>query len=94
MHIDNLQHNVLKAIHALTTLHEEGYVVENDQASIWRDRFYALKSIIDDQLHQATLLLEDMKANQLTIATADAEGYWRSAKYLSNFAKQIEGQAN
>ena len=89
MNIQHLEFNVRKAIEALTTLQAEGFKIDDDETYKWKDKFFELKDSIDAHLVNAEELLADMRENGLTIATADAEGNWRSAKYLANCAEEI-----
>lgn len=89
MNFEMLKYNVDRAIDTLTALQQQGYTVESEQDLEWKGRFFELKDAIDGMMCYATALLSDMQANGLTIGTADAEGFWRGIKSLSEIAKRI-----
>lgn len=84
-----LEHRVRVAIDVLTNLQADGFKIEDESELAWKNRFFELKSIIDSHLIESAELLEDMRSNGLTIATADAEGAWRGAKYMANCASDL-----
>lgn len=89
MRKETLEYNVRHAISALQDLMEQGYKVEDalDPELEWKDKYFDLVFTIRDHLKNAEALYEDMKANGLTLGTAEAEGYLRGAKYLHDCVK-------
>lgn len=87
MRKENLEYNVRNAISALQDLMEQGYKIEDDAELEWKDKYFDLVETIRCHLQNAEALYEDMKANGLTLGTAEAEGFLRGARFLYNCVK-------
>ena len=87
MRKENLEYNVRHAISALQDLMEQGYKVEDDAELEWKDKYFDLVLTIRDHLQDAESLYKDMKADGLTLGTAEAEGFLRGARFLYNCVK-------
>jgi hypothetical protein len=91
MHKETLEYNVRHAIAALQDLMNQGYKVEDEAELEWKDKYFDLVFTIQNHLKGAEELYADMKANGLTLGTAEAEGYLRGAKYLFDCVKDDIG---
>ena len=89
MRKDTLEYVVNNAIDTLKLLAAHGFKVEDDSDTSWKSKFLELEDLIRDHLHNAESLYEDMKANGLTLGTAEAEGFLRGARYLNNCLNDI-----
>lgn len=62
--------------------------VTKNQAYV--ERYDWLKTRIEEELHNAQDLYDNMKEEELKFGTVEAEGYLRCAKFFANTLKMIE----
>lgn len=90
MNQETFKRNVANAISVLQELEKQDYNVENDEVLKWKNKFIDLVQDIEHHLENAEMLYEDMKKNELSLGTAEAEGYLRGARYMMNIAKEYQ----
>ncbi len=61
-----------------------------NENQVFVERYDWLKSRIEQEMHNAQELYENMKEEGLNFGTIEAEGYLRCAKFFANTLKMIE----